>query len=173
VLPTVGRVPNGAWCSTGWPPVRALVELLRLEVDDLLAAGGRPNKRLVCGLDALRLVECWEAAAGRPWRRGGGSSPFLLRGSSDPVAVLSATVAPSFLAFGLWWSDCLGSLCSPGPRCAVFSGSSSPAAMAACSVVPSGIYGVGHRSRCFSRRLLQAPPVVRWPSSATSSESEL
>jgi hypothetical protein len=70
VLPAVGRVPNGAWRSTGWRPVQALIELLRLEVDDLPAAGGRPNKRLARGLDALHLVDCWEAASGRPWRRG-------------------------------------------------------------------------------------------------------
>jgi hypothetical protein len=56
VLPSVGHVPNGAWRSTGWPPMQALVELLRLEVDVLPAAGGHPNKCLARGSDALRLV---------------------------------------------------------------------------------------------------------------------
>jgi hypothetical protein len=70
VLPSVRRVPNGVWRSTGWPPVQALVELLRLEVDVLPAAGGRPNKCLARGSGALRLGICWEAASGRPWWRG-------------------------------------------------------------------------------------------------------
>jgi hypothetical protein len=56
VLPSVGRVPNGAWRSTGWPPVQALVELLWLEVHVLPEAGGRPNKCLARGSGALRLV---------------------------------------------------------------------------------------------------------------------
>jgi hypothetical protein len=100
-------------------------------------------------------------------------------GGEETLCFLLLLLSP-WVFFGPWWPPSPpswlsgGVQASPESRCclaSVMSRSVSPAATAACSVVPTGINGVGRHSRCFSRRSCSATAVVRWPSSVTSSES--